>query len=68
MQKIKMSRGTLLTFKEGCNKYLENCQQRDFHSAHSSALQNHNQTLFFQIVLQCYTFLAIHKNNSPRHR
>ena len=24
MQKIKMSRGTLLTFEEGCNKYSEN--------------------------------------------
>ena len=29
MQKIKMSRGTLLTFEEGCNKYLENCRQRN---------------------------------------
>ena len=24
MQKIKMSRGGLLTFEEGCNKHLEN--------------------------------------------
>ena len=29
MQKIKMSRETLLTFEEGCNKYLENCRQRN---------------------------------------
>ena len=29
MQKIKMSRGTLLTFEEVCNKYLENCRQRN---------------------------------------
>ena len=29
MQKIKMSRGTKLTFEEGCNKYLENCRQRN---------------------------------------
>ena len=29
MQKIKMSRGTLLTFEESCNKYLENCRQRN---------------------------------------
>ena len=29
MQKIKISRGTLLTFEEGCNKYLENCRQRN---------------------------------------
>ena len=29
MKKIKMSRGTTLTFEEGCNKYLENCRQRN---------------------------------------
>ena len=29
MQKIKMSRGVTLTFEEGCNKYLENCRQRN---------------------------------------
>ena len=59
MQKIKMSRGTLLTFKEGCNKYLENCRQRDFHSAHSSALQNHNQTLFLPNSIEFYQIYVI---------
>ena len=29
MQKIKMSRSVSLTFEEGCNKYLENCRQRN---------------------------------------
>ncbi len=29
MKKIKMSRGVTLTFEEGCNKYLENCRQRN---------------------------------------
>ena len=29
MKKLKMARGTLLTFEEGCNKYLENCRQRN---------------------------------------
>ncbi len=29
MKKIKMARGTTLTFEEGCNKYLENCRQRN---------------------------------------
>ena len=29
MQKIKMSRGVILSFEEGCNKYLENCRQRN---------------------------------------
>ena len=29
MQKIKMARGTTMTFEEGCNKYLENCRQRN---------------------------------------
>ena len=28
MKKLKMSKGTMLTFEEGCNKYLENCRQR----------------------------------------
>ena len=29
MKKIKMMRGTTLTFEEGCNKYLEYCRQRN---------------------------------------
>ena len=29
MQKIKMSRSVSLSFEEGCNKYLENCRQRN---------------------------------------
>ena len=29
MKKLKMSRGVTLTFEEGCNKYLENCRQRN---------------------------------------
>ncbi|MBO5050829.1 MAG: phage integrase SAM-like domain-containing protein [Clostridia bacterium] len=29
MKKIRMARGVRLTFEEGCNKYLENCRQRN---------------------------------------
>ena len=29
MKKLKMSRGVTLTFEEGCDKYLENCRQRN---------------------------------------
>lgn len=29
MHKMKMSRKVILTFEEGCNKYLENCRQRN---------------------------------------
>ena len=29
MKKLKMARGIALTFEEGCNKYLENCRQRN---------------------------------------
>ena len=29
MKKIEMARGVTLTFEEGCNKYLENCRQRN---------------------------------------
>ena len=29
MKKLKMSRVVTLTFEEGCNRYLENCRQRN---------------------------------------
>ena len=29
MKKLKMARGTTLTFEEGCDKYLEYCRQRN---------------------------------------
>ena len=29
MKKLKMSKGTMLTFEEGCNKYLGYCRQRN---------------------------------------
>ena len=29
MKKPKMARSVTLTFEEGCNKYLENCRQRN---------------------------------------
>ncbi|MBP3376367.1 MAG: hypothetical protein J6L83_06340 [Clostridia bacterium] len=29
MKQLKMSRSVTLTFEEGCNKYLENCRQRN---------------------------------------
>ena len=29
MKKLKMARGVTLAFEEGCNKYLENCRQRN---------------------------------------
>ena len=29
MKKLKIARGITLTFEEGCNKYLENCRQRN---------------------------------------
>ena len=29
MKKLKMARSVTLTFEEGCNKYLENCRQRN---------------------------------------
>lgn len=29
MKKLKIARGVTLTFEEGCNKYLENCRQRN---------------------------------------
>ena len=29
MKKLKMARAVTLTFEEGCNKYSENCRQRN---------------------------------------
>ena len=29
MKKLKMTRRITLTFEKGCNKYLENCRQRN---------------------------------------
>jgi len=29
MKKLKMTSGVMLTFEEGCNKYLEYCRQRN---------------------------------------
>ena len=29
MKKLNMARCVKLTFEEGCNKYLENCRQRN---------------------------------------
>ena len=29
MKKLKMARSVTLTFEKGCNKYLENCRQRN---------------------------------------
>ena len=45
MQKIKMSRGTLLTFEEGCNKYLENCRQRNLREGTNEVTKNINYIL-----------------------
>ena len=47
MKKIKMARGTKLTFEEGCNKYLEYCRQRNLREG----TINHDKqsyTQFFQ--------------------
>ena len=49
MQKIKMSRGTLLTFEEGCNKYLEYCRQRNLRQG---TINHYRQSYvqFFKLV------------------
>ena len=47
MQKIKMSRGTLLTFEEGCNKYLENCRQRNLREG---TINHYNELAPFDIL------------------
>lgn len=37
MKKIRMARGTRLTFEEGCNKYLEYCRQRNLREGTATA-------------------------------
>ena len=44
MKKLKMARGVTLTFEEGCNKYLENCQQRNLREG----TIGHKKFCFFQ--------------------
>ena len=47
MKKIKMARGTTLTFEEGCNKYLVYCGQRNLRQG---TINHYKQsyTQFFQ--------------------
>ena len=58
MQKIKMSRVVTLTFEEGCNKYLENCRQRNLRNGKKKARSRMGESLFV-----CYVLLA--KKISP---
>ena len=50
MKKLKMARGVTFTFEEGCNKYLENCRQRN--------LRENNRTL----PTELYTVLQIFRS------
>ena len=40
MKKLKMVRGITLTFEEGCNKYLENCGQRNLREGKKLSFQH----------------------------
>ena len=51
MQKIKMSRGMTLTFEEGCNKYLENCRQRNLREGTIGHYRQSNVNIHFYIIL-----------------
>ena len=44
MKKIKMARGVTLTFEEGCNKYLENCRQRNLREG---TINNYRQRFLY---------------------
>ena len=53
MKKLKMTRGITLTFEEGCNKYLENCRQRNLREG---TIEHYRQS-----CARCY-ILIIRKN------
>ena len=54
VKKLKMSRTVTLTFEEGCNKYLENCRQRNLREG---TINHYNKT---NVRLQfCYLFFFI---------
>ena len=53
MKKLKMARGVTLTFEEGCNKYLENCRQRNLREGRQIAIP------FFCFMNEGYIFQAI---------
>ena len=55
MKKIKMARGVTLTFEEGCNKYLENCRQRNLREG----TINH----YMVSILEEYLKYRHHKSN-----
>lgn len=44
MKKLKMARGVTLTFEEGCNKYLENCRQRNLREGTNKSKKVHGLT------------------------
>ena len=48
MKKLKMSRAVTLTFEEGCDKYLENCRQRN--------LQPHGWQLPQAVEMTCCSY------------
>ena len=50
MKKIKMSRGETFTFEEGCNKYLENCRQRNLREG----TINHYRQSYVQVCKMFY--------------
>ena len=51
MKKLKMARGVTLTFEEGCNKYLENCRQRNLREG---TIEHYRR----QSYVQFYKFFA----------
>ena len=43
MKKLKTPRRVTLTFEEGCNKYLENCRQRNIEGTIGHYKQSYTQ-------------------------
>ena len=56
MKKLKMSRGVTLTFEEGCNKYLENCRQRNLRDG---TINHNRQSYRFGLVFVTDAITAV---------
>ena len=64
MHKMKMSRKVILTFEEGCNKYLENCRQRNLREG---TINHYRQSYLY--FYKCFNpKMSIHKIDSTAYK
>ena len=69
MKKLKMARSVTLTFEEGCNKYLENCRQRNLREGtiNHYITQNYINLLVSEVAKQVDEFNVLDKFYGRTH-